>query len=279
MFYNAKYNLLQLKSGEIEYVRFGSGKRILVLLPGLGDSLRSLKGTALPLATMYRAFAKLYTVYIFSRRKNIPMGYSTRDMAHDQKEAMDILNIKNVDLVGVSMGGMIAQHFAAQYPDYVRKLVLVVTSAKTNPILTEAVEEWIRLAKANDHEAFMESNIRRIYSESYYNKHLRFIPIIAKLTKPKSYEAFHIQAKACLEHNSFNVLGKINCPSLVIGGEKDICLGCDASREIADNINKAELFIYPTLGHGLYEEAKDFIPRVFYFLAEEETNENNNFSC
>ena len=269
MLYNAKYKALQLQSGEIEFVRFGTGKRTLVLLPGLGDSLRSLKGTALPLALMYREFSRLYTVYIFSRRKNIPMGYSTKDMAEDQKEAMDILNLKRVDLVGVSMGGMIAQNFAAEFPEYVNKLVLVVTTAKANPILTEAVGEWLRLAKAGEHRAFMESNIRRIYSQEYYNRYRRLIPLMAMLTKPKNYDFFHIQAQACLNHNSLDVLSKISCPTLVIGGEKDLALGAKASREISEKLRNAELFIYPTLGHGLYEEAKDFIPRLLYFLAEE----------
>ena len=253
----------------MEYVSFGTGNQNLVLLPGLGDSLRSLQGTALPLALMYKDFSKLYTVYIFSRCKNIPLGYSTKDMAQDQKEAMDILGLKSVDLIGVSMGGMIAQHFAADYPTYIKKLSIIVSAAKANPILAESIEEWLKFAKHDNHAAFMDSNIRRIYSEQYYNKCKRLIPGIAKLTKPKSYDEFFIQAQACLEHNSFNSLSRISCPCLVIGGEKDLTLGCEASREIASEIPESKLIIYPELGHGLYEEADDFIMRLLEFFIEE----------
>ena len=163
MLYHAKNGTLTIGSSRMDYIRFGSGAKTLILLPGLGDGLRSLKGTALPMALLYRKFTKEYTAYAFSRRDPIPEGYGTRDMAKDQKYAMDLLNIRQADLVGVSMGGMIAQHLAADYPEKVRKLVLVVTCARENPVLLESLEEWTDCARRHDHRALMDSNIRRIY--------------------------------------------------------------------------------------------------------------------
>ena len=93
MIYGAKSGVLKTGNTTMEYIRFGSGKRILVMLPGLGDSLRSMKGTALPMALMYRCFAKDFTVYAFSRKNELPVGYTTRDMARDQAEAMEQLGI------------------------------------------------------------------------------------------------------------------------------------------------------------------------------------------
>ena len=119
MFYHAKNGTVKLSGGEMEYIRFGSGNRNLVMLPGLGDSLRSLKGTALPVAVMYRQFAKDFTVYMFSRRQNLPSGYTTRQMARDQAEAMEQLGIEQADVFGVSMGGMIAQYLAIDHPQKV----------------------------------------------------------------------------------------------------------------------------------------------------------------
>ena len=111
-----KNGTLQLAESTMHYIRFGRGAKTLVMLPGLGDGLTTVKGTALPMALMYRLFARDYTVYMFSRRNDLPKGYTTRDMARDLKEAMDVLGIDKADFVGVSMGGMIAQHFAADYP-------------------------------------------------------------------------------------------------------------------------------------------------------------------
>jgi len=170
--------------------------------------------------------------------------------------------------VGVSMGGMIAQHFAADYPERIEKLVLVVTCAQPNPILIESVHEWMELARRGDHVSFMDSNLRRMYSDTYYRKNKWMIPAMGMLTKPRSYERFFIQANACLTHDAFSRLGLISAPSLVIGGEQDHALGAEPSRELAAAIPGAALKMYPEWGHGLYEEAKDFSRVVLDFLRE-----------
>ena len=262
MLYNA-YNGVVL---DTEYIRFGTGKNVLVMLPGLGDGLRSMKGTAFPMALMYRMFAKDYTVYAFGRKMHLPAGYTTRDMARDLYEAMEALEIVRADIFGVSMGGMIAQHFAIDYPENVNKLILTVTSAKPNPILEESIEEWVGCAKRNDHRALMDSNLKRIYSDKYYRQNKWMIPLIGALTKPKSYDRFYIQAEACLNHNAYDELHHIQAPTLVVGGEQDLSLGSDASREIAAVIPNAQLHMYPQWGHGLYEEAGDFNGLILNFL-------------
>lgn len=266
MLYNAKNGTLKIGGTTMDYIRFGTGDRILVMLPGLGDGLRSMKGTALPMAFMYRMFAKDFTVYAFSRKNDLPQGYTTRDMAEDLAEAMDLLGIPKADILGVSMGGMIAQHLAIDYPEKVDKLILTVTSARPNPILTESIDQWVSCAKRNDHTALMDSNLRRIYSDSYYRKNKWMVPILGKLTKPKSYDRFYVQADACLSHNAYESLNQIQVPTLVIGGEKDLSLGGDASREIAAQIPGTQLLMYEQWGHGLYEEAKDFNQVVLNFL-------------
>ena len=141
MLYNAKNGTLQIGNATMDYIRFGSGERVLIMLPGLGDALQSVKGTALPMAFMYRLLAKDFTVYMFSRKSDLLMGYTTRDMAKDQAEAMEKLGIEKADVFGVSMGGMIAQHLAIDYPEKVNKLILTVTSARPNPVLQESIDE------------------------------------------------------------------------------------------------------------------------------------------
>ena len=251
---------------ETDYIRFGTGPRVLVILPGLGDGLRTVRGTALPMAWMYRLFAREFTVYMFSRKSSLPQGHSTRDMARDLKETMDALGISKADVLGVSMGGMIAQWLAIDYPDMVNGLILAVTSPRPNDVLTASLEEWMAQAKNDDHMALMDSNLQKIYSDSYYRKSKPLLPILAKITKPKSYDRFLIQAEACLHHDAFDSLPRITAPTLVIGGEKDLALGCEASREIAVQIPDAQLKLYPQWGHGLYEESPDFNQTVYNFL-------------
>ncbi len=266
MLWNAKNGVVRFPDTTMDYVRFGAGSRVLVLLPGLGDGLRTMKGMALPVAAMYRKLAENHTVYVFSRKQSLAPDCTTRDMARDLMLAMKALGIARADLVGVSMGGMIAQHFAASYPGMVDRLVLVVTSARPNPILTESVTEWMDCARRGDHTALMDSNVRKIYSGSYYRRNGWMVPLMGKLTKPQSYARFLCQAQACLGHDAYSRLNAITAPTLVIGGEQDRCLGGDASREIARQIPGALCLMYPQWGHGLYEEAGDFLDRVQAFL-------------
>lgn len=268
MLLNAKNGTLSIDGTAMDYIRFGAGKEILIMLPGLGDGLRSTRGTALPMALLYRVFARDFTVYAFSRKNKLATGASTQDMARDLKKAMDILGIPKAHIFGVSMGGMIAQHFAADYPEAVDKLILTVTCSRPNPILTEAVTEWRTFALSGNHTALMDSNMRLIYSDHYYRRNKWLVPIIGKLTRPKSYDRFLIQADACLAHDAFHRLQEIHAPTLVIGGELDHCLGGEASREIAARIPGAVLHMYPQWGHGLYEEAKDFNTLVLSFLQQ-----------
>jgi pimeloyl-ACP methyl ester carboxylesterase len=187
-------------------------------------------------------------------------------MARDLKDAMAELGIRKAFLVGVSMGGMIAQHFAAEYPDLVEKLILVVTCARPNPILLESLEEWTQCVRRDDHTALMDSNIRRIYSDHYYRRNKWMIPLMGKLTKPKSYDRFLVQAEACRSHDAWEQLPSIAAPTLVMGGGQDLALGGEASREIAARIPGAVLKIYSQYGHSLYEEYKDFLQTVMEFL-------------
>ena len=266
MFFGIKNGRIPMGDTVMEYIRFGTGSKTLIMLPGLGDGLRTIYGTALPFALMYYRFAKGYTVYSFSRKSNMEPGTTTRDMARDIRDAMDYLDIEKADVFGVSMGGMLSQHLAIDYPERVGKLVLVVTASRTNSILEESVHEWMDLARKDDHTALMDSNLRRIYTPAYYGRNRWTIPLIGKLTKPKSYERFLTMAQACLDHDAYEGLSRIQSPTLVVGGGKDQSLGGEASREIARQIPDSRLVIFEEQGHGLYEEEKTFNDLVLDFL-------------
>ena len=268
MFLHARNGTVRLRDDDMHYVRFGGGKRPLIILPGVGDGLATVKGTAVPMALTYRALAREHTFYVFSRRNHLPAGSSTRDMARDLLQAMDALGIARADIVGVSMGGMIAQHFAADYPERTGRLVLVASCACSNPVLEESVSEWTAFARQGNHTALMDSSVRRIYSQAYYRKNRWLVPIVGRLTKPRSYDRFLIQAAACLAHDASDRLSSIRAKTLVLGGGQDRALGADASRELAASISGAKLIMYPQWGHGLYDEAKDFQQTVTDFLLD-----------
>lgn len=116
---NAVNGRLHLKSWEMDYIRFGRGRKVLILLPGVGDGLKTVRGMALPFALLYRKLAKDFTVYVFSRRVHLPARMTTREMAEDLNSAMEALGLRKAAVVGVSQGGMIAQWLAIDHADKV----------------------------------------------------------------------------------------------------------------------------------------------------------------
>ena len=261
-----KDQTLKINDFTMNYISFGKGKKNLILIPGLGDGLKTVRGTALPFSLMYHIFTKDYTVYSFSRRNEIEEGHTTKDMAMDLKKAMDALNIKQADVIGVSQGGMIAEHLAILYPEAINKLVLVVTCARKNAWIENCINTWTDLVKNDDYQAFMDDNLKQMYSDTYYRKNKWMVPFVCMFTKPKSFKRFLIQADACISHDTFNDLEKIQADTLILGGKLDKVVGVDASIEISEKIKNSECYIYEDYGHALYEEASDFNTRVFDFL-------------
>ncbi len=253
---------------EMYYVAFGDGKRNLVVLPGLSDGLTTVKGKAWLLAPSYKRFFHEFTVYMFSRKNDMPEGYSIADMADDQVTVMKDLGIDRACVLGVSQGGMIAQSIAIRHPEIVERLILAVTAPYANMVVTDAVSSWIDMADRGDHRALMVDTAEKMYSEGYLKKNRRYFPLIAKLTKPKTYDRFLKNANAILRFDVRDELSKIICPTLIIAGSSDNTVGNDAPIELKDGIANSELFVYEGLGHGAFEEAKDFYDRVLAYCRD-----------
>lgn len=250
---------------DMYYACFGKGGKNLVVLPGLSDGLATVKGKGMFLSLPYKKFLNDYTVYMFSRKNNMPMGYSIRDMAEDQVQVMKELGITKASVLGVSQGGMIAQCIAIYHPEVVDKLILTVTAPYANDIATDAVTTWIEMAKRGDHTALMVDTAERMYSKAYLDKNRKMFPVVAKFTKPGSYERFFRNAEAILNFDARGELHKIKAPTLIIAGDDDNTVGNDAPYELNRGIEGSSLYIYNGLGHGAFEEGKDFYDRVLEF--------------
>lgn len=260
---------LALAEAGVDYAVFGRGEAPLVLIPGLGDGLATVRGRAAALAWAYRALGRARTVYVFSRRDPLPSRWTTRDMARDLAGALEALALPPADVVGVSQGGMIAQYLALDAPARVRRLALAVTAAGPTAALREAVPAWIALAEAGDHGALMLDTAARAYSEAYWRARRWLAPLLRRVGKPRSYDRFLTQARACLSHDARDRLSGIACPTLVLGGGRDRVVGPDAAGELAAAIPGSRLHVYPALGHAAYEEAPDFQRRILQFFTEE----------
>lgn len=266
---NAKNRSVRIGNTDMDFVSFGKGGQALVILPGLGDALRTVKGMAMVLTAMYRLFAKDFTVYIFSRKNHISDVYSIEDMADDQAQAMKLLNISNACVMGVSQGGMIAMRLAAKHPELVGRLVLANTAAKCNATMQGVLNSWLRLAEAGDFKSLFIDTAEKTYTARKLRTYRPMYPLLAAMSKPKSLERFIIQASACLGHDASAELGKVQCPTLVIGGDCDMIVGANSSPELAAQIPGSRLVMCNGYGHSAFEEYPGFNKLVLDFLKAE----------
>ena len=266
MLLGAKNGTVKIGNTEMDYVVFGRGRENLMMIPGLGDGLKTAKGTAALMAMLYRKYGKSYKVYMFSRKNKLEEHSSIRDMANDQRDAMEKLGIAKAHVVGISQGGMIAQWLALDYPSAVDKLVLAVTIARPNDTANRVIGSWIELATKNDYRSLFIDMMEKSYTEKYKEKYRRLYPLLTRIGRPKNFTRFIIQANAILQHNAYAELEKIHCPTLIIGANQDEIVGAQSSQEIAKRITGCKLLLYEGFGHGVYEEAKDFNQQILDFL-------------
>lgn len=259
---------IPLENGKLDCVRFGRGKKTLVLIPGL--TLKGVRQAALPLACLYRAFGKHYTVYVFDKPSILPVDPTVRQLAGSLAQAMRQLGLKKADILGISLGGMIAQALALDCPDLVHKLALAVTACRPNPTMEQAVTGWISLVQQGDYRALALDILEKMYSPAYRRKYRPLLPLLARWGRPEDPDRFAALARCCLSWDAGQQLSRIRCPVLVLGGQQDRVVSAAASVELAQRL-QCGLVFYENLGHAAYEEAPDFNRRVLEFFQSTDT--------
>jgi len=261
---------IAINGSATDYVAFGRGKTPLLIIPGLSDGLKTVKGTGLMLWFIYRLLARDFKVYVISRKNELKPGYTTRQMAADLALVMDQLGIAPANVMGISQGGMISQWLAIDHPGKIIKLAIVISVSRQNETTRQVIGNWVTLAGDEDYDDLAVDMMEKSYTEKYLKRVRLFYWLIKKMSRPKSQQRFLIQAEACLTHDAHAELAKITCPTFVIGGGVDRIVGdAEVQQDLADTIENSTLHIYPDLGHGAYAEAKDFGERIYDFFINE----------
>lgn len=265
-----KCRSIPVPGSELDCLSFGHGREAVVILPGLSTAEVRKAGPVLSL--MYRLFTKDFTVYIMDKRRHVPQGCTVSMLAEDCAAAMDALGIKKAHVLGVSLGGMIAQELAIKRPELVRSLVLALTASRCNPAIENSVGRWLGCVEKGDYSAFGRDMMESMYSEAYLEKYRFLLPLVGLLSRPKDVGRFVNLAKACLSCKSYERLCEISCPTLVIGAVEDRVVSAEASAEIAERLG-CKLHIYEKLGHAAYDEADNFNDIVLAFFRKHKTEQ------
>jgi len=199
----------------------------LVIVTGLNDPLLRVTdalwfaGAVAALGGRLRRRGYPGPVYVTSRPIGLPREHSTRRMADDLGAFLAALDCGPVDLLGISMGGFVAQHLAADAPGLVRRLVCGLAAASLSPRGRRTIErwrawaadgEWGRLYRAGA-DAVAIGPLRRAVRAATY-------PYGAVAPVPPAAVDFDVSARACLDHDAADRL-PVPAPTLVVGGTED----------------------------------------------------------
>ena len=199
-----------------------------------------------------------------------PTGpYSSRMMADDTAGLLDALGIERVRVIGCSMGSIIAQQLALHHPGTVRSMVLMCPWARCDRYAT-GVFEHIKHAKAKLSAAEFTNFIQLlIFAKPHWDDDAAFEDLmqtqvdVAADPAPQPLHGLEAQAEACIHHDVLAQLPQVACPTLVIGGARDIFTPPWMGEEIAAAIPGAARHLYPDAGHAFHWECMDdFNPRV-----------------
>lgn len=245
--------------GESPYVGFGSGSENLVILPGI--TLENEPPNRLA-AWTYRLgfgrFAKNYKVYVINRRRGMPSGYTTQDMARDCAQVVEG-ELGPSHVMGFSTGGSIAQYVALDHPGALRSLLLVVSTSRLSEEGRETCERWRALTREGRWQE-LRADMASVTVTSESNKRLAraFMKVFGRFVigTPRDPSDFLTTLQADLDHDTSGRLHEISTPTLMIGGSEDPFFSEGILRETAEKIPTATLRVYEGVGHGIPKERK-----------------------
>jgi 3-oxoadipate enol-lactonase len=257
-----------------------NAQRLYYEVHGEGEPLLCVHGLAcdtLAWIPQIQAFASGHRTVIFDNRdvgqsSMAPGEYEIADMARDALALADELDLDSFHLLGISMGGAIAQELATQAPERVRTLTLAVTFPAGGAYARRLAEVWGARVSQISREQHIDELMLLNHSEDFYDNPdmVEFIrTAILNNPHPQPPEAFGRQLAACSRHDTRERLGSLTMPTHVIGGEYDLLVPVWKSREIASLIPGAKLTVMPNAPHGLsLERAEEFNAAVLEFLRE-----------
>ena len=170
------------------------------------------------------SFKNDYRIIIYDKRghglSNKPATNLTiEDLAFDVSDLLDHLEIKNVNFVGISIGGMIAQKLASIKPNIINKLILCDTAVKIGN--SSIWNERINLVKKQGIRGISDSIISRWFSEDFISKNKDEIQIYKNMLNATSSEGYIACCEAIKDTDLTNTTHLINKPTLVIVGSDD----------------------------------------------------------
>jgi 3-oxoadipate enol-lactonase len=246
----------------------GEGAPVLLIM-GLGYTLDMWYRTATVLAQRYR------TISFDNRgvgRSDVPAGpYLMLAMAADAAAVMDSAGVERAHVFGISMGGMIAQEFALQYPERVHSLILGCTShggLEAVPADADVITTLMARGTMSVEDG-VRAMVPFIYDASTPRERIEEDLAIRRRTFPTA-AGYFAQVQGIFVFESRSRLSRLKMPTLVLHGESDRLVPPENGRRIASLISSARLVMLPGASHIFPTDQPEAAHQaILSFLAEQ----------
>jgi 3-oxoadipate enol-lactonase len=229
-------------------------------------------------AALIPALSQAHRVIIFDNRgtgrsdkPEIP--YTMKMLAADARGLLDALGIDRAHVFGISMGGMIAQEFAINYPERVISLILGCTECGGKNAVPQTKEALNFLFGPEMAKLSPAERARKtppwLWNQEFIDKHPKAVEIYIETTAkfPTPPHGYASQARAIRGHDTYDQLPHIKAPTLVIAGDADRIIPAGNSKILASRIPGAKLVMLKNSGHGFFgDAARESIGAILDFL-------------
>lgn len=241
---------------ELHYERAGSGQPLLLI--------QGMSGTHLAWGQPFRsALEESFDVVAFDNRgiglsERISAPFTIAEMAEDTAELLDRLEIESAHVVGISMGGMIAQELALAHPQRLRSLTLGCTycGGEGSRLMPRANAEKLGAAMASGNRdeairASYEVNLSPAFRAEEGN-YAAFHEMATQV--PAAKQVIELQLQAIFGHDTSGRLGEISAPTLIVHGTEDGVLPFSNGEQIAALMPRARFEVLEGVGHMFWWE-------------------------
>jgi 3-oxoadipate enol-lactonase len=216
-------------------------------------------------------FAKHFKVLAFDNRgigeSDVPdYPYTTLMMARDTLGLMDHLGIAQAHVFGKSLGGNIGQWMALEQPQRLRSLVMTSTFACPNTRRAAMVRWWMATAQGAGYDKLFPGLMTYFYTPEYYDANQESIgrTVQALINAKRPIKGFLHMGDSIITHDTWDRLGEIAVPSLLMGGEDDVITTAPHMVEMSKRMKQAEARMFPNTLHGFMVER----PETFQIMVD-----------
>jgi pimeloyl-ACP methyl ester carboxylesterase len=256
------------------------GVRLAYEVRGDGETLLFVQGLGydrMGFGPLPRLLEDAFRVVVFDNRgvgeSDVPDGpYSVSELAEDAVTVLDAVGADSAYVLGVSLGGFVAQELALAHPERVRKLVLVSTAPgsvpPSHPMPQRGVDAFSRFPAME-----REAGLRLMVENSLGDHGVRERPELVeeiyryRLERAGSLAGWQAQAYAGATFDAYERIPAISAPTLVIHATGDTVVDHRNGELLAKRIPGARLELVPDRGHlVLWQEGEMLAPVVREFL-------------